>query len=138
VEPLGEELALDVLYEMLGNIHRTISERQLIIVKEALEACNSPLYVKLVFDQICLWKSYTMDNNIAKSIEVCVEKLFERVENAHGKVLVKYALSYVTASKNGLSEAELEDLISIDETVLNDIYQYFYLLFFFTNYARVL
>ena len=110
---------------MLGNIHRTISERQLLIVREALSTCNSPLYVKLVFDQICLWKSYTMDNNIAKSIEVCIEKLFERVENAHGKVLVKYALSYVTASKNGLSEAELEDLISIDETVLNDIYQYF-------------
>ena len=112
------------MYEMLANINRTISERQLLIVKEALNACNSPLYVKLVFDQISLWKSYTMDNNIAKSIEVCIEKLFERVENAHGKVLVSHALAYVTAAKNGLSDSEVEDLISIDETVLNDIYQY--------------
>ena len=107
------------MFEMLGNIHRTICDRQLLIVKEALNSCNSPLYVKLVFDQISLWKSYTIDNNIAKSIEVCIEKLFERVENAHGKVLVQYALAYITASKNGLSEAELEDLISLDETVHN-------------------
>ncbi len=33
-------------------------------------------------------------------------------------------MAYVTASKSGLGETEVEDLISIDETVLNDIYQY--------------
>jgi hypothetical protein len=124
VEPLGEELALDVIYQMLGNINRTISELQLPIVREALKICSSPLYVKLVYDQISLWKSYTENIFIAKSIEDCVSKLFERVENSHGKVLVAHALAYITASKNGLSEAELEDLISLDETVLNDIYQY--------------
>ncbi len=34
------------------------------------------------------------------------------------------AMAYVTASRSGLGEREVEDLISIDETVLNDIYQY--------------
>lgn len=117
VQPLGEELAWNVMNEMLANINRTISGPQLPIVREALAQCNSPLYVKLVYDQISLWKSYTTDNVIAKSIEECIIKLFERVENAHGRVLVSHALAYVTASKNGLSEAELEDLISLDETV---------------------
>ena len=118
VESLGEELALDVIYQMLENIDRTISEQQLPIVKEALKGCTSPLYVKLLFDQIALWKSYTDNVFIAKSIEDCVSKLFERVESSHGKVLVSHALAYITASKNGLSEAELEDLISLDETVI--------------------
>lgn len=102
---------------MLANIQRTISGEQLPTVKEALRGCNSPLYVKLVFDQISLWKSYTTDIVIAKSIDDCVSKLFERVESSHGKILVSHALAYITASKNGLSEAELEDLISLDETV---------------------
>ena len=116
-------MALNVMFEMLGNINRTISQTQLTLVKERLQECNSPLYVKLVYDQICLWKSYTMDTTIARTIEDCISKLFERVENSHGRVLVSHALAYITAAKNGLSEAELEDLISLDETVLNDIYQ---------------
>ena len=111
---------------MLANVHRTISGEQLPIVKEALSACNSPLYVKLVFDQISLWKSYTQDVAIAKSIEDSISKLFHRVENAHGKVLVSHALAYITASKNGLSEAELEDLISLDETVSLSSLSFFY------------
>lgn len=121
VEPLGEELALDVIYQMLANKERTISETQLPVVREALRCCSSPLYVKLVFDQISLWKSYTLDITIAKSIDDCISKLFERVESSHGKVLVSHALAYITASKNGLSEAELEDLISLDETVCQAI-----------------
>jgi len=33
-------------------------------------------------------------------------------------------LAYVTAAKSGVSETELEDLISLDDKVLDDIYQY--------------
>lgn len=33
-------------------------------------------------------------------------------------------IGYITASKSGLSEAELEDLLSLDEKVLNDVFQY--------------
>jgi hypothetical protein len=114
---LGEDLAIRVLKEFLKNIKRTISETQWPIINEALQKCNSPLYVKLVFDQVSLWKSYTIDVFLAPTIPDCILKLFERIENQHGRVLVTHALAYITASKNGLSEAELEDLISLDEVV---------------------
>ena len=39
-------------------------------------------------------------------------------------LLVSHALAYVTAAKSGVSETELEDLISLDDKVLDDIYQY--------------
>ena len=48
--------------------------------------------------------------------------LFEKVENKHGWLLVSHALSYVTASKNGVSEPEIEDLISLDDKVLDGEY----------------
>ena len=50
--------------------------------------------------------------------------LFERIEIQHGRLLVFHALAYITASKSGLSESELEDLISLDDKVLDDVYQY--------------
>ena len=37
---------------------------------------------------------------------------------------MSHALAYVTAAKSGVSETELEDLISLDDKVLDDIYQY--------------
>lgn len=82
--------------------------------------------MKLVFDEIKLWKSYTktQEKDLAKTVSTSINKLLGRVENQHGHILVEHALSYITASKSGLSEAELEDLISLDETVLNDVYQY--------------
>ena len=40
------------------------------------------------------------------------------------KVLQLLLSGYITASKSGLSEAELEDLLSLDEKVLNDVFQY--------------
>ena len=37
---------------------------------------------------------------------------------------MSHALSYLTASRNGLSDAELEDILSLDDTVLNDVFQH--------------
>ena len=54
---------------------------------------------------------------LAPNIRASIHKLFERIETKHGKVLVSHAFSYVTASKEGLTESELEDLLSLDEQV---------------------
>ncbi|CAF0870188.1 unnamed protein product [Adineta ricciae] len=126
IKPLGEELGKTVLKAWLARQHRTITDVQWSLVHERLAECNIPLYVKLVFDEIKLWKSYTKteEKDLAKSVSTSINKLLGRIENAHGHILVGHALSYITASKSGLSEAELEDLISLDETVLNDVYQY--------------
>lgn len=35
-----------------------------------------------------------------------------------------HTLSYLTASRDGLSETELEDVLSLDDTVLNDVFQH--------------
>ena len=82
--------------------------------------------MKLVFDEIKLWRSYTQtqEKDLARTVSTSINKLLARIENQHGHILVEHALSYITASRSGLSEAELEDLLSLDETVLNDVYQY--------------
>jgi hypothetical protein len=37
---------------------------------------------------------------------------------------VSHTLSYLTASRDGLSDAELEDVLSLDDIVLNDVFQH--------------
>lgn len=41
-----------------------------------------------------------------------------------GKILVSHALGYISASKSGLKEPELEDLLSLDDIVFSDVYQF--------------
>ena len=53
-----------------------------------------------------------------------IGELFERMERQHGQILVNHTLAYITAAKNGLTESELEDILSCDDEVLEDVYQY--------------
>lgn len=119
VSPLGQNLGKQILESWLKNANRNVSEAQWEVVQIALEKCNLPLFVKLVFDEICRWRSYhdIKMTTLAHNIHDIIMKLFERIENQHGKILVSAALGYVTATKGGLSEAELEDLLSLDEKV---------------------
>ncbi len=114
---MGPKLGEIVIQEMLANVNRRVSETQLEVVRDCLNHCNAALYAKLVFDQIRLWNSYTTEIHINKTINECIHDVYARVEMAHGRVLVSAAMAYVTGSKSGLSETEVEDLISIDETV---------------------
>lgn len=58
------------------------------------------------------------------TVKEIISALFDRLERLHGKILVSHALGYITASKTGVTEPELEDLLSLDDTVLNDVYQF--------------
>lgn len=93
---------------------------------KAFEECPLPLYLKLSFDQACRWKSYTPANEtvLPAGVKNVVSEFFDQVERRHGKILVSHALGYITASKNGLTEPELEDILSLDDEVLDDVYQY--------------
>ncbi|CAB0044685.1 unnamed protein product [Trichogramma brassicae] len=106
--------------------HRDLNNYQWRLVANAISKCSLPIFVKLVFAEICRWRSYTKpaDTHLANTVMDSIMMLFERIEKQHGKILVFHALAYITAAKSGLSESELEDLISLDDKVLDDVYQY--------------
>ena len=82
-----------------------------------MDSCTLPIFSKLVFQEVCRWKSYTAPEKtvLMTNVQDSVFQLFQRVENKHGWMLVSHALAYVTASKNGVSEPEIEDFISLDD-----------------------
>ncbi|XP_046458040.1 NACHT and WD repeat domain-containing protein 2-like isoform X2 [Daphnia pulex] len=123
---LGEELASQVIRHWMRNSHRDLTNYQWRVVSNAIARCSLPIFVKLVFAEICRWKSYSraQETHLASNVMDSIMMLFERIEIQHGRILVFHALAYITASKSGLSETELEDLLSLDDRVLDDVYQY--------------
>lgn len=126
VAPLGEELAITIIKKWMETAHRDLTNYQWRIVQNVINKCTLPIFVKLVFAEICRWKSYSrpQETQLASTVNDSIMKLFDRIELQHGKLLVFHALAYITAAKSGLSESELEDLISLDDRVLDDVYQY--------------
>ncbi|KAK3734688.1 hypothetical protein QZH41_002106 [Actinostola sp. cb2023] len=120
-----EESAV-ILDNWLKAAQRTLQQEQKNKVLTSFQECPLPLYLKLAFDESCRWKSYTpfKEWHLPPNIRDIIHSLFDRVERIHGNILVSHALGYITASKNGLTETELEDLLSLDDEVLNDVFQY--------------
>ena len=115
---------LHVMNVLLELTDRDITYSQWKLVKEAFEHCTLPLFITLTFQEVIQWKSYDdiPHDTLMHTVEACIHKLFDRLERKHGKVFVSRALGYITAAKNGLSEAELEDILSLDDDVLNSVF----------------
>ncbi len=61
---------------------------------------------------------------LAFSIRECIKNLFTRLEKKHGKTFVAHSLAFLTASRGGISESELDDILSLDDEVLNSVYTF--------------
>ncbi|XP_069623861.1 NACHT domain- and WD repeat-containing protein 1 [Ranitomeya imitator] len=126
VQSLSAEQGGQVIEMLMSSVGRKLTPSQQNIVLDSFRKCGQPLLLKLAFDEAKRWSSYTptSDLRIASNTKEAVHQLYERLEKLHGKVLISHALGYIVASRSGLSEAELKDILSIDNDVLSDIYQY--------------
>jgi WD40 repeat protein/AAA+ ATPase superfamily predicted ATPase len=81
-----------------------------------------PLYLRLAFEEARRWRSYTNHTKLNSEIPGIILDLFRKLSNKanHGKVLVSRSLEYLGASKNGLGEDELLDVLSEDKNVVKD------------------
>ncbi len=121
---VGQSVSINIMREWLTIAGRSLTPDQSDVVRNALSQCSLPLYTRLVFQEVCQWKSYTLPSQTVLEFTVkgVINKLFDGVERNHGRTFVMHALSYITASRNGLSDAELEDILSLDDVVLNDVF----------------
>ncbi|XP_077990677.1 NACHT and WD repeat domain-containing protein 2-like [Glandiceps talaboti] len=126
VKELSVDDSMKIMESWLGSEKRTVTTDQRVIISNAIQQCSLPLFLKLLFDQASLWQSYlpTSEIRVELSVKGMISLIFDRLEEYHGKTLVSRALSYVTISQNGIGEAELEDILSLDDEVLQDVYAY--------------
>ncbi|XP_045175580.2 NACHT domain- and WD repeat-containing protein 1-like isoform X2 [Mercenaria mercenaria] len=126
VRPLSLDEGPEILKKMLEAKHRRVTESQKSLIIDAFKKCPLPLFLRLVVDIAERWKSFdTVDSSaLADDMPGLITKLFDRLESRFGDMFVHHALGYITAAKNGLSLAELEDILSCDDEVLDSIFQW--------------
>ena len=90
---------------------------------DSVRECPDPLFLKVSFHEALHWTSYMSLEHIklAKSVRKVVTVMFGRLEKEFGEPLVRRALGYITAAKDGVTQNEMEDLLSLDEAVMDDV-----------------
>ncbi len=81
-----------------------------------------PLYLKLAFEQARHWRSFDGPvPDLGTTVPDLVRNLLARLSapDEHGEPLVARSLGYLAASKSGLSEDELIDVLSRDAVVMS-------------------
>jgi len=123
IEPMNKIESLSLLSSWLQKSRRKLSPEQWSVIERYYigNDAHRPLYLKLVFDVIASMHSYDDVKNIEKGMGKLIHSLFKKLEQKHGKVLVNRAFGYLCLSRKGLSEAEMEDLLSLDDIVRKDI-----------------
>ncbi|XP_062607183.1 uncharacterized protein LOC134268973 [Saccostrea cucullata] len=126
LRPFTKEDIHQIINGWLGNDNRTLTPEQRFVLISAFNETPLALFLKLSYDTASTWTSYySVDqNSLEKTVRASINRLFQRLEVLHGELLTSRAFGYLTAAKIGLSEAELEDILSCDDDVLNDVYMY--------------
>jgi WD40 repeat protein len=112
-----------LLAHWLGSAGRTLQPAQERAVLAAFEASGGlPLHLRLASEEARLWPSWEEPAPLPTGVPGLIEALFARlseVEN-HGELLMSRALGLLAASRDGLTEDELLDLLSADADVMAD------------------
>ncbi|XP_064620122.1 NACHT domain- and WD repeat-containing protein 1-like [Lineus longissimus] len=126
LQPLSVDIGNDIIESYLSKKNRTVNKKQHMFIIDAFMKFSSPLFLKLLLDEACTWKSHVTVQNIklARSVKEAILNLFEKLEDRYGKTFIRFALGYFTVGRNGLSDIELEDVLSCNDEVLNDVYHY--------------
>ena len=126
--------AKHLLHKWLAQLKRKITAPQSSALDQFLsqrqkEACGtSPLHLRLILQRIAAWKSSYEPRDIlhqkCSTISDTIKSKLYELEGVYGRVLLSHAIFYLTVLRNGVSETEIEDILSIDDEVLSDVFEH--------------
>eukprot|EP00026_Physarum_polycephalum_P000312 Phypoly_transcript_00312.p2 GENE.Phypoly_transcript_00312~~Phypoly_transcript_00312.p2 ORF type:complete len:831 (+),score=86.13 Phypoly_transcript_00312:342-2495(+) len=127
VQPLFSEEGTEILESSLARANRKLTYQQSSAIMNLFDQCSSPLFLKLCLNRALKWRSFTPvppDFTQASTVNKMITLMFQKLENVHGKIFTSRMLGLITATKEGISITELEDILSCDEEVLVSIYEW--------------
>ncbi|KAL3863458.1 hypothetical protein ACJMK2_005212 [Sinanodonta woodiana] len=126
INRLEGNVADDIISVLCQESGRQLMRNQQNFLLDKYQKCGQPLYLKLLVSQALQWKSYTMisDDMLGDTVQAAIYNIFDSLERKHGSIVIQKALGYLCASKDGLSETEMVDILSLDDDVLQDTFIY--------------
>ncbi|XP_045845669.1 NACHT domain- and WD repeat-containing protein 1 isoform X1 [Meles meles] len=123
VKPLSGNQGQEMIQTLLAAARRTLSPEQRELLWASLPECGHPGRLRLAFEEARKWASFTIPAPLGSTAKEAMHQLCARLEQTHGQLLVAHVLGYLASSRHGLSEAELKDVLSLDDKVLQAVYQ---------------
>lgn len=115
LDVLSEAEARELLFmRWLPQANRRLNEEQTDAIEYQLKAadCREPLYLKILFEEARLWRSYDAVAKLGDDVTALLASLFERLAAtaSHGPT-VAYALGYLASARRGLTETEILEVL---------------------------
>lgn len=123
VKALSGSQGQEFIQLLLAAEKRMLSPGQRDVLWASLPECGHPGRLRLAFEEARKWASFTVPVPLATTAEEATHQLCIRLEETHGALLVAHVLGYIVSSRYGLSEAELKDVLSLDDEVLQAVYR---------------
>ena len=82
-------------------------------------------------NEVSSWQSFSRIQRISPSVQLLILAFFNSLGNSHGQRLVNQTICFLTLAKDGLSETELQELLSLDDETLLEQYEWWVLLSMF-------
>ncbi len=119
LDVLSEAEARLLLFDRwLPKAGRKVSDDQRARIEQRLAspACRQPIFLKLLFEEVQLWHSYDPAPVPGESVPALLGQLFDRLSQPtnHGPLLVNRVLGYLSASRHGLAENEILEILFAD------------------------
>eukprot|EP01038_Epipyxis_sp_PR26KG_P009821 gene9821-13214_t len=126
----GNEEAIEqakiIFVSLLANKSRCLSDEQLQFVMKQISVEPTALYLRLAARQAVNWKNSDGIErlNLIGSVKGLISQIFAELERDYGEILVKSMLAMITYARGGLNVNHLQDVLSLDEAVLDNVFQY--------------
>lgn len=93
-----------------------MSQQEAVQARLQSHDCRQPLYLKILFEEARLWRSYDPVSEIGGNVPELLDNLFRRLGDPanHGPT-VECALGYIATARRGLTELEILEALYRDE-----------------------
>jgi len=130
INSFDRNLADEVLQLWLEQDHRCLTDIQYEWLKPKiiLRQSITPLFLSLIYDQTLTWHSYDQIPDRAflsiKNTNDAIGYLYKKLSIKHGDMIFRRSMRYLQLS-GGLTENEIEDILSSDDDVLQSIFVHY-------------
>ena len=126
LDHLSVDTGKQIIESTLSRHGRTLTAEQTETITALFEKCPHALYLKMLLDEAVMWKSYAKveQQALATTSQAAILNLFTRLEHRYGQKLISFCVGYLTVSDGGLTEIELEDVLSCNNDVLDEVFAY--------------
>ncbi|KAL3876006.1 hypothetical protein ACJMK2_033895 [Sinanodonta woodiana] len=123
---LPESTGRDIIKKYMGLKNRTLTEEQVKFLISILKNDPSPLFLKLLLDRAEKWHSFTQvsELHLSSTVIESINTLFQQLEKKYGLQLISSALGFISVGLNGITDIEIEDALSCDDKVLDEVYRF--------------